>query len=41
MTGKEVILTDQQIDMIRKLQKSSYPEAHVDPYEVGMRGVNP
>lgn len=33
ITGKEVVLTDEQIDMIQKLQQSCYPEESVDPYE--------
>ena len=33
-TGREVILTDQQIDMIQTLQKSKYPSPISDPYEV-------
>lgn len=35
VTGQEVVLTDEQIDMIHRLQKSSYPEQSIDPYEVG------
>lgn len=34
VTGQEVILTDEHIAMIQRLQKSSYPELNVDPYEV-------
>lgn len=34
LTGEEVVLTDEQIDMIQQLQKSRYPEQSVDPYEV-------
>ena len=33
-TGKEVVLTDEQLDVIRRLQGSRYPEQSVDPYEV-------
>ena len=33
-TGEEVVLTDDQIDLIQRLQKSCYPEQSVDPYEV-------
>lgn len=33
VTGEEVVLTDEQIDMIHRLQKSGYPE-NTDPYEV-------
>lgn len=33
-TGKNVVLTDEQIDVVQKLQKSSYPELSMDPYEV-------
>ena len=34
VTGQETVLTDEQIDMIRRLQKSGYPEHTMDPYEV-------
>jgi ribosome biogenesis protein ERB1 len=34
LTGEEVVLNDDQIDLIQRLQKSSYPEHSVDPYEV-------
>lgn len=34
VTGQKVILSDEQVDMIQRLQKSSYPEKSVDPYEV-------
>ena len=33
-TGKEVTLTNEQIDIIQRLQKASYPEESLDPYEV-------
>lgn len=33
-TGEEVVLSDEQLDLIQRLQKSSYPEVTVDPYEV-------
>lgn len=36
VTGQKVILSDEQVDMIQRLQKSSYPEKSVDPYEVYM-----
>ena len=34
VTGEEIILTDEQIDMIARLQKSSFPETAMDPHEV-------
>lgn len=34
LTGEEVVLTDDQIDLIQRLQKSCFPERSVDPYEV-------
>ena len=34
LTGEEVVLTDEQIDMIQRLQQSCYPEHCVDAYEV-------
>lgn len=33
-TGRDLVLSDEQIDMIQRLQKSYYPEESVDPYEV-------
>lgn len=33
-TGKEVVLSDEQIDAIQSLQKSKFPVASTDPYEV-------
>ena len=33
-TGKEVVLSDEQIDAIQNLQKSKFPVATTDPYEV-------
>lgn len=35
-TGQETVLTDEQIDIIQKLQRSGYPEQSVDPYEVSV-----
>lgn len=34
LSGKEVVLTDDQVDMIHKLQRSSYPERGMEPYAV-------
>ena len=34
LSGKEVVLTDDQVDMIQKLQSSSFPEHGMDPYAV-------
>ena len=35
-TGKEITLTDKDIDFIEKIQHSQYPESSVDPYEVSL-----
>lgn len=32
--GKEVILTDAQMDLIQRIQKSEFPEETFDPYAV-------
>ena len=34
VTGREVILSDEQLDLIQNLQKSKFPAATTDPYEV-------
>ena len=33
-TGKEIVLSDEQIDAIQNLQKSKFPVATTDPYKV-------
>lgn len=33
-TGKEIILTDEDLDLIEKIQQSHYPETTIDPYAV-------
>ena len=33
-TGKEVVLSDQQLDMVRRIQRAEYPNASYNPYEV-------
>ena len=33
-TGKKTVLSDEQIDSIQGLQKSRFPVATTDPYEV-------
>jgi ribosome biogenesis protein ERB1 len=35
VTGKKIVLSDDQIDAIQGLQKSKFPAATTDPYEVG------
>lgn len=37
VTGQEIVLTDEQVDLIHRLQKSSFPETTLDPYEVLLR----
>ena len=34
MTGKEVILTQQQMSIIKRLQSSHFPQEQYDQYEV-------
>ena len=34
VTGKEVVLSDEQVDAIQGLQKSKFPASATDPYEV-------
>lgn len=34
VTGREVVLSAEQVDMIQNLQKSRFPVATTDPYEV-------
>ena len=33
-TGKEIVLTDEDIDLIENIQRSQYPQPGFDPYEV-------
>ena len=33
-SGKEIVLTDEDIDLIDKIQQSQYTEPTIDPYEV-------
>ena len=33
-TGKEVVLSDQQLDMVQRIQRAEYPDASYNPYEV-------
>ena len=35
-TGKDVVLSDQQLDMIQRIQKAEYPDTNYNPYEVGV-----
>ena len=34
ITGKEIVLTDDDIDLIERIQASQYPDKSFDPYEV-------
>ena len=36
LTGKDVVLSDLQLDMIQRIQKTEYPETSYNPYEVGL-----
>ncbi len=33
-SGKEVVLTEEQVETIQNLQQSRFPDASVDPYQV-------
>ena len=37
-TGKEVVLSDQQLDMVQRIQRAEYPDASYNPYEVCVWG---
>lgn len=34
-TGQDVVLTDEDVDLIQRLQKGQFPSSTTDPYEVG------
>ena len=34
MTGREVVLTEEQMSLVQRLQNSHFPEGHYDQYEV-------
>ncbi len=34
VTGRDVVLTDEQLDLIKKIESSEFPEQTGDPYEV-------
>ncbi len=34
VTGRDVVLTDEQLDLIKKIERSEFPEQTGDPYEV-------
>lgn len=34
MTGQDVILTDEDIDLIQRIQLGRYPDANYNPYQV-------
>ena len=34
VTHREVVLNDEELDLIEKLQRSEFPESAHDPYEV-------
>ena len=35
IAGKEIVLTDKDIDLIERIQNSQYPDDSYDPYTVG------
>lgn len=34
VTGEDVVLSDEQLQLIQKIEGSEYPEQSLDPYEV-------
>ena len=40
VTGRDVVLTEQQLSLVQRIQTSQFPEDHYDQYEVGS-GENP
>ena len=34
LTGREVVLTEEQMSLVQRLQSSHFPEGHYDQYEV-------
>lgn len=34
VTGRDVVLTDEQLDLIQRIEKSQFPTSATDPYEV-------
>ena len=34
LSGKEVVLSDEQMDMIQRVQRSQFPDQEIDQYEV-------
>ena len=40
VTGKEIQLTDEELDLIHKMQNADYPSQAVDPYAVGCMYCN-
>lgn len=37
MTGADIKLTDEQVDLVHRLQKGQFGDVHFNPYEVGSR----
>lgn len=37
MTGADIKLTDEQVDLVQRLQKGQFGDVHFDPYEVRLR----
>lgn len=35
MTGADIKLTDEQVDLVHRLQRGQFGDVHFDPYEVG------
>ena len=39
LSGKDIVLTDEELNMIQRVQRSQYPEMNYDPYEVHTVGL--
>jgi len=37
MTGADIKLTDEQVDLVQRLQKGQFGDVHFNPYEVWSR----
>ena len=40
VTGKNTVLTNEELDMIQRIQRAEFPQANYDPYEVIMEEIS-
>ena len=36
VTGRDVVLTDEQLELVHRIESSKFPEQTSDPYEVSL-----